>query len=356
MLVLTVLVLLCVSFYFYVKHQYKFWSNLKVPHLPPEFLIGNMRGYPTKYKISTLLKRIYDRFKGTTPIIGLYMFTVPAVIVSDLDLLKNVLVKDFEHFSDRGIYYNEVDDPLSANLVTLPHDKWKPLRTKFSSSFQAARLRQLEPIFSSVSKELLTYLRSPSGKSTDHIIDVTEMFDQYTISTILQTVFGIESKCLGHSENIFCKMGISSMKMSPMELIKNAFLIASPGISRRLGLRFFRKDLHIFFMGLSQGIIEQRQQSNRVKRNDFMDQLIELKENGLTDDQVAAQAFIFFVAGFDTTSKTLAYLFYELAMNPEVQERARVEVQRVYKEHGQAFTYETVKEMTYLSQIVNGTL
>lgn len=358
---------------FYVKVKLNYWSRMRVPHLAPEFLIGNLRGYQSKYKVSTLVQNIYEQKKGLGPIIGMYVFTAPVAIVSDLDFLKNVFVKDFEYFSDRGLYYNERDDPLSANLVSLPHSKWKPLRTKFSTTFQSSRLKAMHPIFDKVAKELKGHLHS-ALQSSPHI-NISETFNQFTTSLILQTVYGIESECLGHPENVFCKVGPSIMRKTKMHLIKDLLLIIAPNLSQKLHLKFNRDELRDFFRKLSRDAIEYRER-NQVVRNDFIALLMQIRKSGslddedktttaggggddsklLTEDEVAAQAFIFFFGGFETSSKTLGFVFYELALNQEIQERARQEIQKVYEDHGQTFSYQSLQEMSYLNQIVSGEL
>lgn len=105
-------------------------------------------------------------------------------------------------------------------------------------------------------------------------------------------------------------------------------------------------------------------EKNNIDRNDFMDLLIKLKNNGtdesglgaLTLNEIAAQAFIFILAGFETSSTTMAFCLYELAVNPDIQDRARQEIRKVIKRHGGQFTYEAMIEMHYLDQIINGSL
>lgn len=70
----------------------------------------------------------------------------------------------------------------------------------------------------------------------------------------------------------------------------------------------------------------------------------------LTMNQISAQAFLFFLAGFETTSNTMSFCIYELALNPDVQRKLHKEVDLLEGE----LTYYKMKHMKYLDMVVNG--
>jgi cytochrome P450 family 6 len=74
----------------------------------------------------------------------------------------------------------------------------------------------------------------------------------------------------------------------------------------------------------------------------------------ITIDVIAAQAFVFFLAGFETTSATMTFCLYELSRNPDIQERVRNEIDTVLERHGGNITYEAISEMEYLDKVVSG--
>jgi cytochrome P450 len=74
----------------------------------------------------------------------------------------------------------------------------------------------------------------------------------------------------------------------------------------------------------------------------------------MTLDEIAAQVFLFFIAGFETSSTTMSYCLHELAVNSGIQQRLREEVDRVLTKHDGAITYEAIQEMEYLDKVVSG--
>jgi len=118
--------------------------------------------------------------------------------------------------------------------------------------------------------------------------------------------------------------------------------------------------------------VEYREKNNIV-RNDFMQLLIDLKNNikngdngdhgssqhdgkGLTMEEIAAQAFVFFIAGYETSSTTMTYCLFELALNQDVQDKVRQEVNAVLEKYDGKLTYDAIMEMKYMRQVIDETL
>lgn len=105
--------------YVWAQHSYKFWSKRGFVSAPTSFPFGNLKGVGTKHPTCLAFDRLYKEFKGKTEALGMYFFLSPTLMVMDIELIKNVFIRDFTSFHDRGVYYNKEDDPLSANLVRI---------------------------------------------------------------------------------------------------------------------------------------------------------------------------------------------------------------------------------------------
>jgi cytochrome P450 len=75
----------------------------------------------------------------------------------------------------------------------------------------------------------------------------------------------------------------------------------------------------------------------------------------LTQIEAAAQAFIFFIAGYDTSSSAVSLTFYEIALNSEIQDKLHEEIDEVL-ESGQMLSYEILMDLPYLDMVFSGML
>jgi cytochrome P450 family 6 len=71
---------------------------------------------------------------------------------------------------------------------------------------------------------------------------------------------------------------------------------------------------------------------------------------------IASQAFLFFLAGFETSSTTLSFCLHELAINPEIQQRLSIEIDMTLEKCKGLITYDAVQSMSYLDKVVSGEL
>lgn len=99
-----------IALYIYFQNSFKYWARRNVPHAKPSFPLGNIN---TKVSLAIVFKDLYDECKHER-YYGIWQFHRPGIMVNDLNLIKQMLVSDFMSFHDRGMYYNEKDDPLSG--------------------------------------------------------------------------------------------------------------------------------------------------------------------------------------------------------------------------------------------------
>jgi hypothetical protein len=71
-------------------------------------------------------------------------------------------------------------------------------------------------------------------------------------------------------------------------------------------------------------------------------------------DLFVAQAFIFLLAGYETSAGTLSFALYELALHPEIQQSVRAEILQGLSEQNGKLTYDSVQGMSYLDRVVSG--
>lgn len=98
------LVFLLTLVYQYFKFAYAYWKSIDVPYVEPKIPYGNFKGFGLTTHPALVISDIYKKLKGSDKFFGIYFFVRPSAVLLDLDLIKNVLVKDFSNFDDRGLY------------------------------------------------------------------------------------------------------------------------------------------------------------------------------------------------------------------------------------------------------------
>lgn len=347
---------LLVSLYLFIRRQYSYWERNNVPFVQPKFPFGNIS--IISENITQQFDALYRKNKGQNAILGVVVVVRPVLLLIDLELVRRVFIKDFQYFKNRGMFYNAKDDPLSANLFTLEYEKSSLLRSKLSSTFSSGKMKFMFPTIVAIANKLVDWINEMI--KTDNEIEFHDLISRFATDVIANCVFGIECNSVRNPNAEFRKMGKRIFDKPELSFMKLLLASAYPTLARLLRVRVQPKCISDYFMNLACETIEYREKNN-VQRNDFMDLLIRVKNSqtesdGLTMNEIAAQAFVFFTNGFERPALTLTYCLYELSLekNKRIQEKAWQEIQTVLERHNGNLTYEAMNEMTYCEQIING--
>ncbi|KAL3280183.1 hypothetical protein HHI36_017683 [Cryptolaemus montrouzieri] len=374
-LVNTLSILLIATFFLvwlWLKNKYNFWKSRGI-HTPPYSLFfGNMKSavwQQDSFADRTL--QFYREFKSRNLRHGgLYIFWRPTYVPIDLDIIKSIMQVDFQHFVDRGMYINEKVDPLTTHLFNLEGKRWKLLRNKLSPTFTSGKLKMMYETMIDCTKGLYQVMDQEVGKP----VDIKDILGRFTTDIIGSCAFGLDINSLENPNSEFRIKGRPLFHRDFLGNLKQLLLILMPNIMRKLNMRLLPKDVGDFFINVVKNNVEYREKNN-ITRKDFMHLLIQLKnrgklvdddklvsenitdnENTITLEEITAQAFIFFEAGFETSSTTMTFCLYELAKNKDIQDKVRQEIRKVYDKYGHKLTYEAAMDLIYLEQTINETL
>lgn len=359
---LYIIVPVSVGLYFFLKKKFDYFEERGIPYTKPSWIFGNMSGVGRTRHMYDVMNSLYEEHKGKDVMAGFFTLFSPSIIVTDLDLIKNILVKDFNNFTDRGMYVNEEADPLSAHLFSIEGEQWRFLRNKLSPVFTSGKIKSMYNIISEKGGNLIDAIdrEVKLGKGS---LDCKKVTTCFTVDVISSGVFGMETDTLKgeHPET----MEIIKKVFEDFAPLRFFFLFSFPKVAKFFNMRNFSKEVSDYFFDVIGGNIKHRE-DNDIHRKDFLDMLIQLKNKGtidgeistevgkLTLEQSVAQAFLFFFAGSETSSTAINFALVELARNKEVQEKLRKEINEKTKDTKGEITYDNMHEMTYLNQVMNG--
>ncbi|KAI4460034.1 cytochrome p450 [Holotrichia oblita] len=318
---------------YFFKKRFTYWKNLGVEYVEPIIPFGNsMDNFLQKSSLGDWYADFYRKMKARKlKYAGTYFFYIPTFVTIDLDLVKQIMQVDFANFTDHGAYVNEKDDPLSAHVFSLGGQRWRNLRVKLTPTFTSGKMKLMFPIITKISEELVKTLKEECGKGP---IEAKDFSGRFTTDVIGNCAFGIECNSLRDPNTEFRVKGKRVFNLTFVELLLNFASFLFPKTMRFFGTRLFPKDATDFFWKVIKDTTEYREK-NGVRRNDAMQLLLDMMnkdgkedENTLTYNEIAAQAFVFFIAGFETSSTLMSFALLELAQNQDVQDRLRQEIKQ----------------------------
>ncbi|MFJ2952460.1 MULTISPECIES: cytochrome P450 [unclassified Streptomyces] len=230
---------------------------------------------------------------------------------------------------------------------------WQLAHDVLAPGFSREAMAGYHPMMLSVAERLTEHwdLAAAGGRSVDVPGDMTKL----TLETIARTGFGHD---FGSFERARPHPFVSAMvgTLSHAQRLNSVPGPLAPLLLRRAGRRNVA-DIALLER-IVDGVVKERRASGGGD-GDLLDRMLETAhpESGerLSAENVRRQVITFLVAGHETTSGALSFALHYLSLRPDVAERARAEVDRVWGDVA-APGYEQVARLRYVRRVLDETL
>lgn len=351
--------LLSILLYRYGSSNFNFWKDRGINGPKPILFFGNMLDvFLGKISMGYWARDMHTKYENEQ-VVGFFAGMKPILLIRDSDMIKSVLIKDFTNFAERAIPVDRKRDPLATNLFAIEAKRWRPLRAKLSPIFTTGKLKDMCLVIVECAIQLEEYLKVLVKENEP--IEVRELTAKYTTDVIGRCAFGIDMKSLSEGGGEFRRMGRKIFNPNFIEALVFSISQVNETLTNYLSRFTGSQKMANFITPIILDTIEYRKKNNIVV-NDFINVLMELRDHPETieievnDKLLVAQAFIFFAAGFETSSTTMTNALYELAINQDIQDKLRVELKEAEEKYKGDLRYENIKELKYLDQVFKETL
>lgn len=209
----------------------------------------------------------------------------PSYMIRDLDLIRQITIKDFDHFLNHFFQLDKHLDPLlGRTLFSMSNQPWREMRSTLSPLFTGSKMRFMLPLMTEVSKDFNTYIRNDisTSKSKSKEYNMMDLMMRLTNDIIGSTAFGIQINTLKEPQNEFFKMG-KEVAYSILG-IKALLSVSFPKLAKLFKLKILGDRHDNFFRNVIHNSIDERQKQ-KIVRNDMLHLLLLAKEGELNEEK-----------------------------------------------------------------------
>lgn len=342
---------------------FDYWKKKKVriPYRPLP-LVGHLgRVINNDLNIGYLLKEMCDH-NMEERYFGFYMTRKPVLILNDAELVVHVMIKDFRLFNDKGFDPDTDVDMIMNNLFFLTGQRWKFQRSKFSPAFTSGKLKSMYSQIHHCSVSFVNHLTKLSQQNDRLEVNLKSSIEDLFTDIVCKCILGLEMHSIEHPDEEYKEIQCATLKPNWRLHTKQVLQFLCPWIDRKI--RISGKRIENWFFEFAKKNVHMRKEQN-IQRNDLLQTLINVYSEYHQIDvnseeyfglrQLAANIFVFIVAGFETSALTTTFFLHKMALHPDIQERLRREILDVKesKENHGPLDYEDFKKMPYLRMVLN---
>ncbi|KAL1922427.1 uncharacterized protein VTP21DRAFT_9966 [Calcarisporiella thermophila] len=280
-------------------------------------------------------------------------------VITDPQLIEHVLKGSFEDF-EKGYELSKRLRPLLGNgIFNCDGDRWRRQRKTASHVFNVKNFRELTTgIFREESKLVVKVLEQYAESGQE--FNLSDVFFRFTLDTFGKLSFGTSFNCLERPQDPIPFAVAFDQAQTIVDMrFKNVFYQVSElltGAKERLQRATKVVDEYAY------QVIESRRQeirdrgAEKTRKKDLLDMFIDYRDEngkGLSDAELRDVVINFMLAGRDTTAQQLSWQYLMMMRHPDIQQRAREELQQFDPDE---IDYDTLRSLHYCLSLFNETL
>ena len=317
-----VLILLVLTIAVWIWHRQSYFTNHGIPYYKSIPLLGAFGDTVLgKCGIFENVRKIYYHPKlKEKSFFGMFLFHKPSLVITDPALIKLIMVKDFQHFTNRRGCSQDHDPIGESNLFFVKNPLWKKMRGKLTPFFSSVKIKTMFYILDKVGDDLNTFIHNKLNNNDNVELELKEVSALYMTDVIASCAFGVEANSLENPDGDFRTIGRELFNFTFYRGFELSAMFMLPEITKFFRFKQFTKVGTDFMTKTIRHVIRERELRG-IKRNDLIDTLIEIKNSDMkadtegkkpiTEDMLIAQAAIFYAAGYETSSTTQTFALYE---------------------------------------------
>ena len=302
-----------------------------------------------------------------------YLGVRPIVATEDPEVIKSIMVTKFESFTNRSFTL-----PLSekgqarATLVQMRDEIWRRVRHSMSPGFSSKKLKMMAPLIQKSCENLRDKMVASSD--TDVSVDVHKLFASFAVEVTLATQFSRDISSQSGENNPINKATASIFEVISSsydnQLAREQLTVVMSHFPWSVPILSFygRKATKIgkswdYLETVALRLIENHQ-NNTTTGKDLLQMLLEVRnENNVTlssgyvlNDEIIALILTVVLASYETTTDTLSFTAYLLALNPSIQDRLIREITDYYDANPESSLYDAAENIDYVSMVLSEAL
>lgn len=114
----------------FLRYSHNYWKRRGIPSVPNHWFFGNAKEAILLQKSpAAVFGELYRQGTDKDDVLGIYFLYKPFLMLRNPELIKQILIKDFQYFSDRYFNAKSFHDKIgSSNLFSIGNPEWKYLR------------------------------------------------------------------------------------------------------------------------------------------------------------------------------------------------------------------------------------